>query len=102
MELSRYGLEKLPDGKAVYAIYSRKSGVLGNCIFVGETEDIKKSMIAHLSDAEPNECLRTFAQAKAILLRYELMPNSNKAQRLDTELEWIDRFGPRCNKREHK
>jgi hypothetical protein len=97
IELNGYDLNDLPDGKGLYAIYSRKNGSLGNCIYVGETENIRESTIKHLSSSEENECLRTFAQSKIIILRFELMPNSDKEQRLDIAREWTDRFHPRCH-----
>jgi len=94
-------LSDLPQRKAVYAIFaqSKDSSEPINCRYVGETDNLEERTESHFRDNEKNECLKDFMQStKTKSMIYELMPNSDKNDRLNKEKEWIKIHNPTCNK----
>ncbi|MCF6268137.1 MAG: GIY-YIG nuclease family protein [Melioribacteraceae bacterium] len=101
VNLGTINLDDLPQRKSVYAIFAQSKDSLEpiNCRYVGETDNLEERTKAHLSENEQNECLRKFMQSdKTKLMIYELLPNSDKAERLQKEKEWITAYNPECNK----
>lgn len=100
VNLSEIDLDGLPERKAIYAIFARHQETKKpiNCRYVGETTNLQERTTAHFSKAEKNACLREFMQSNSIkLMRYELMGNSTKEERLERQKEWIEKHKPRCN-----
>ena len=101
VNLSTMNLDELPQRKAVYAIFAQDKDTLKaiNCRYVGETDNLEERTKAHFSENEQNECLKKFMQSdKTKLMIYELLPNSDKNDRLEKEEEWINNYNPKCNK----
>lgn len=100
VNLSEINLDDLPKEKAVYAIFAQSEKTLKpiNCRYVGETDNLDERIKAHFANNEQNECLQDFMQsAKTKLMTFELLPISNKQDRLEKEEEWIGIFEPSCN-----
>ena len=100
VNLSTMDRSDLPARKAVYAIFAQAegSGKPINCRYVGETDDLEERIGAHFGKNEQNDCLRKFLQSdKTALMRYELMPDSTKDDRLEKEAAWISKYDPKCN-----
>ena len=98
--ISKDGLDDIPKRKAVYAIFAsnKKTNEPINCRYVGETDNLQERTIAHFQEAEQNDCLKEFMQSnKSKIMIYELLPNSNKKDRLNKEAEWIKLYNPKCN-----
>ncbi len=101
VNLSTMNLNDLPKRKSVYAIFAQSKETLKpiNCRYVGETDNLEERTTAHFSENEQNECLKKFMQSdKTELMIYELLPNSDKEDRLQKEEEWITTYNPECNK----
>ena len=101
VNLSKINLDDLPKRKAVYAIFAKdkKSNEPINCRYVGETDSLEERTKAHFSNNEANEELRKFIQSdKAVIMIYELLPDSDKKGRLAKEKEWINIYKPKYNK----
>ena len=101
VNLGTINLDDLPQRKSVYAIFAQSKDSLKpiNCRYVGETDNLEERTKAHLSENEQNECLRKFMQSdKTKLMTFELLPNSDKDDRLRIENEWIKIHNPECNK----
>ena len=101
INLSEFDLDELPKRKTVYALFEsdKKTGKPTNCRYVGETDNLQERTKAHFSTDEQNECLKTFMQSsKTKIMIYELLPDSDKAERLKKEEEWIKIYNPECNK----
>ncbi len=101
VNLGTTNLDDLPLRKSVYAIFAQSKDSLKpiNCRYVGETDNLEERTKTHFSENEQNECLRKFMQSdKTKLMIYELLPNSDKAERLQKEEEWITAYNPECNK----
>ncbi|MFT5824406.1 MAG: putative GIY-YIG superfamily endonuclease [Crocinitomix sp.] len=101
VNLSTINLDNLPQRKSVYAIFaqSKESSKPINCRYVGETDNLEERTKAHLAESEQNECLKKFMQSdKTKLMIYELLPNSDKTERLQKEKDWITDYSPECNK----
>ena len=99
VNLDDIDLDDLPQRKAVYAIFARHKETKKpiHCRYVGETSDLQERTKAHFSKGEKNDCLREFMQSNSIkLMRYELMPNSTKEERLERQEEWTEKYNPRC------
>jgi excinuclease UvrABC nuclease subunit len=100
VNLGEIDLDDLPKRKSVYAIFaqSKETNKPINCRYVGETSNLQERTKAHFSEAEENDCLKEFMQSNLTkLMRYELMPNSTREERLEKEGEWIEKYNPRCN-----
>lgn len=101
VNLSTMNLDDLPQRKSVYAIFAQSKDTLKaiNCRYVGETDNLEERTKTHFSENEKNECLRKFIQSdKTKLMIFELLPNSDKEERLLKEKEWITALKPECNK----
>ena len=101
VNLSTIDLDDLPQRKSVYAIFAQSKDTLEpiNCRYVGETDNLEERTKTHFMDSEQNECLRKFMKSdKTKMMIYELLPNSDKGERLQKEIEWINNYGPECNK----
>ncbi len=101
VNLSEMNLDDLPQRKSVYAIFAQSEKTLEpiNCRYVGETDNLEERTKAHFSTTEQNDCLKEFMQStKTKLMIYELLPNSDKQERLKKEEEWINLYKPKCNK----
>jgi excinuclease UvrABC nuclease subunit len=97
--LDENNLDDLPVRKSVYAIFASIDNKPVNCRYVGETDNLKERTNYHFSKSEQNECLKEFMQSnKMKILIYELLPNSDKEERLKKEKEWIRKYNPQCNK----
>jgi hypothetical protein len=93
-------LKDLPQRKSVYAIFaqSKETKKPINCRYVGETDNLQERTKRHFSDEEENECLKKFMQSeKTKMMIYELLPDSDRKDRLAKEEEWIKEFKPECN-----
>lgn len=104
VNLSEIDLNELPIRKSVYAIFAsnKETGNPINCRYVGETDNLQERTKAHFSDQEQNECLKVFMQStKTKIMIYEVMPNSEKKERLEKENEWIENYNPECNIKEN-
>ncbi len=101
INISTNTTDSLPNKKAVYAIYAsdKNTGKPINCRYVGETDNLQERTGAHFNNSEQNEELKEFMQSnKNKKLVYELLPNSDKAERLQKEQEWIQSKKPQYNK----
>lgn len=101
VNLSEMNLDNLPKRKSVYAILaqSEKTDKPINCRYVGETDNLEERTKSHFSKEEQNNCLKEFMQSnKTKVMVYELLPNSDKDDRLQKEKEWIKIYEPKCNK----
>ena len=88
-------LGDLPEKKAVYAIFDNGF----NCIYVGQTKNLRQRMTEHFSENEKNECLRKFMQSdNEKVLTWEILDSSDEDERLEKEKEWIKRYNPKCKK----
>ena len=101
INLSTTDLDELPKRKAVYAIFaqSKETNKPINCRYVGETDNLEERTKKHFSDNESNEELLDFMQSdKTVMMIYELLPDSDKKERLAKEKEWINTYKPMFNK----
>ncbi len=101
VNLSEINLDDLPKRKSVYAIFAQSEKTLNpiNCRYVGETDNLEERTKAHFATTEQNECLKKFMQSnKTKMMVYELLPNSDKQERLKKESDWIKLYAPECNK----
>ncbi len=101
IEINKNNLDALPQKKVVYAIYAKDTndGKPINCRYVGETDNLKERTNKHFSDSEENECLKQFMRSNLTkILVFELLPNSDKDERLKKEAEWINKLKLKCNK----
>lgn len=101
VNISTMDISDLPKRKAVYAIFaeSKRDGSPINCRYVGETDNLEERTKTHFSDSENNECLKEFMQSeKTKLMIYELLPHSDKEERLEIEKKWIAEHIPECKK----
>jgi excinuclease UvrABC nuclease subunit len=100
VEISDDDLNGLPKQKAVYAICASEEGTGKSihCRYVGETDNLQERTKAHFSDSEKNEDLKKFMQGKKTKkMIYELLPGSDKQERLAKEDEWIKLYKPAYN-----
>ncbi|MFC2104367.1 GIY-YIG nuclease family protein [Bacteroidota bacterium] len=101
VNISEMNLDNLPQREAVYAIFAKDESTSKpiNCRYVGETDNLEERTKAHFSENEQNDCLKKFMQSnKTKMMIYELLPNSDKQDRLEVEKEWINLNKPECNK----
>ena len=101
VNLSEIKLDNLPQRKSVYAIYAQSKDTLKpiNCRYVGETDNLEERTKAHFQESEQNECLKKFMKSdKTKIMIYELLPNSDKKERIEKENEWIQLHKPECNR----
>ncbi len=101
VNLTEIDLSDLPKRKAVYAIFAqdKETKKAINCRYVGETDNLEERTKAHFYDDEQNDCLKEFMQSsKTKIMKYELLSNSDKQERLEKEAEWIEKHKPKCNK----
>lgn len=99
--ISETNLDKLPKRRAVYAIFAaeKETGKPINCRYVGETDNLQERTTTHFSKSESNNCLKEFMKSsKTKILVYELLPDSDKEERLGKENDWIEEYEPLCNK----
>mgnify|MGYP000920417389 CR=1 FL=1 len=98
--ISKDVLDDIPKRKAVYAIFAsdKETNKPINCRYVGETDNLQERTIAHFQETEQNDCLKEFMQStKTKIMIYELLPDSDKEDRLNKESEWIELYNPKCN-----
>ena len=102
VNLNDIDLNTLPEQKAVYAIYGfdKINRKFTDYKYVGETENLKKRIISHFLESEPNECLRKFLQSKdEKVILFRLLPRRSREERLSIEQEWINLHKPECNEK---
>ena len=93
----------LPREEAVYVIFSKfardsESEVSLNCLYVGETEDLRESFKTHFSEQEQNIYLKHFMKScKSILVIYDPMPGSTEESRSRLCRVLNKRYEPMCN-----
>jgi len=100
VNLDEINLDDLPQRKSVYAIFaqSKETGKPIHCRYVGETDNLQERTKAHFRENEQNECLKEFMQSsKTKMMIYELLPDSDKKERLLKQDEWIKEYNPKCN-----
>ncbi|MFO8234404.1 MAG: GIY-YIG nuclease family protein [Bacteroidales bacterium] len=101
VNLSEINLDDLPQRKSVYAIFAQSKDNLEpiNCRYVGETDNLEERTKVHFNEEkEQNECLKEFMQSsKTKIMIYELLPNTDKQERLKKEESWIKLYKPKCN-----
>jgi excinuclease UvrABC nuclease subunit len=95
---ARDNLDDIPSEKAVYAISGRINGAPANCRFVGESEDLRRSVKEHFSTTEADSCLRKFMQSiKIKTIDFILLPDSTSDERLQLVSRWKEEYKPDCN-----
>jgi hypothetical protein len=93
----------LPREEAVYIIFSefakdRESEVTLNCLYVGETKDLRESFRTHFSERETNIYLKHFMKScKSILVLYDPMPGSTEESRSRLCNVLNKKYEPQCN-----
>src|SRR5688500_5776469 len=88
-------LDKLPTVKAVFGVFAIVSGEPINCRYVGETENLQKS-IKRLFENSDCQGLREFIQGPWIkMLLYEVMLDSSEVERQKLAEEWTLKHNPK-------
>ncbi|MBC9929284.1 hypothetical protein [Chitinophaga qingshengii] len=86
-------LSDIPAIPAVYAICARVNGRPANCRFIGETDDLKKSLHHHFGEEEQSRRLYSFMRsAKQKVLIYLPMDGEEPAKRCSTEKYWKEKI----------
>lgn len=93
-------LSDLPNSPAVYAICGSVNGQPVNPRFVGETDNLQKSIRSHFNKAsvEEEECFKEFMHSiKIKVLVYQIFEGSTKEERKLEEKKWKEKYQPKCN-----
>jgi hypothetical protein len=87
-------LDDVPGGKAVFGIFGIVNEEPVNCRFVGETENLHKS-IKGLFENPEGEGLKKFMQGPWIqILQYEIMEGSSQEERKKAVEAWTEKYKP--------
>ncbi|MBL0743048.1 hypothetical protein [Chryseolinea lacunae] len=89
----RDNLQTIPEAPAVYLICGRIGGKAANPRMVGETSNLRRSIMACFES--PSDDVRIFMQSiKMKELVYELVPELTEAQRMKKKMQWHDHYKP--------
>lgn len=86
---------KIPEDLGVYEFYVGVNGKKRR-IYVGKADNLKVIYKQHLSDDEPNQCLKKHLKKNVWYYRYAII--KDKADREDAELGLYRKYSYECNK----
>jgi hypothetical protein len=90
----RDNIQKLPAEKAVFAIFAIINEEPANCRYVGQTENLPRS-VRLLFEEPGSPGLRRFMQGSWVrMIRYQLMPSSTTDEMEKVREEWQKEFRP--------
>lgn len=69
-----------------------------NPIYVGKAKDLETRLLSHLSQDEPNQCIKGRVGKKALYFRFCYV--SLEEDRQNVEYTLYKRYGPKCNQLE--
>jgi excinuclease UvrABC nuclease subunit len=84
----------VPLSAGIYLLFAKPGSQTWICYYVGQADDLGNRLFEHLSDIEPDPCLKQKMTASAF--RYTEI--AAKRDRSGVERFLYDRFKPECNK----
>lgn len=91
----KWDSEKIPESSGVYEYFVRLKKGGRKIIYVGEADNLRERAVQHLSEKEPNKCIKKNLKDYKWDFRYALL--SPKADRQDAEQALYDKYKPECN-----
>lgn len=85
----------VPEKGGVYIISVKLKNGGYKVVYVGQSVDLKKRLLEHLRESEPNECLRTNVDKYYTVYKWIEIPTSNG--RDNEEKYQINELNPTCN-----
>jgi len=86
----------VPDDAGVYEFWVGQVNSSKRRIYVGKADNLKTIYTSHLTDEEPNQCLKDHIKQHVWYYRFAIM--STKADREDAELGLYRKYTYECNK----
>lgn len=97
--LDNQKIAEIPDSlPGVYRLSYKHDDGNYYVFYVGQSEDIKTRLQAHLSSSEPNVCIKNYSGTKACFFRYAQV--ARDYVRSATERQMYKRYQPSCNDQE--
>lgn len=97
--LDEASIKKLPDKLAgVYRLSYKADDGEYYVFYIDQSEDIKKMLLQHLSDAEDNVCVSNYLAKKDCYFRYAIITKSDI--RNAAEKQMYKQYEPVCNDKE--
>lgn len=90
-------LASIPTQAAIYAICGRVNGQPANARFVGATANLQAAIQHHYTDAETDDCLKTFMRSiKSKELLYRLVSDESEEEIAALAEDLKRKFRPAC------
>lgn len=85
----------VPTLGGVYALWVNYKNGHWECYYIGQTDDLQRRLLEHLSSEEPNECIKENRKYKC---GFHWAPISTQDERSGAEKFLFDTLKPECNK----
>lgn len=83
-----------PNSGGVYRLINQ-DGEKYYVFYVGQSDDLERRLLEHLSSGEPNACIRRYLRDHSCFFRS--MEVASQSERDRIEQEQIDEYSPACN-----
>jgi tRNA A22 N-methylase len=96
IEYSEKNSSLVSEKPGVYEILVKQQGNGGKRRYVGQSDDLRRRFLQHLTDEEPNECVKEYVRKFKTFFRYA-QPIAKEDDREDVEKALYDRYKHKCN-----
>lgn len=79
----------------VYGLFEEAAAPTYYLRYVGQSDDLKRRLLEHLADSEPNPCIKTLVRGGHCTFGFVYV--DAQAQRDTIERAYIERWNPNCN-----
>lgn len=86
----------VPTSAGVYLLWVRLKNEEWRCYYVGQANNLQQRLLDHMSDDEPNECIRDYVSK--YISGFEYAKVGKQGDRDGIEKFLYDHYKPECNK----
>ena len=94
---SKHNVDELPSLAAVFGIFATIDGDPINCRYVGESENLEKSIVSLFENSESIGIQRFMQGPWVQMLVYEVLEGSGIEERNQLVKEWTQKYNPKVD-----
>ena len=79
----------------IYILWVRLQDKSWKAFYVGQADNLEKRLLAHVSDSEPNQCIRGHVKAHICSMHFAVVDHQQDRDGVEKYL--FDSYSPECN-----